>query len=126
MNAAKGNRYGHRDATMILVAYRHGLRAASCGPALGSGGLQTATLHVRRVKQGTPSTHPILGGRAAGAAPAAARTGAQVALRVHLGARLTVHHAGFARMVERRVWRRVRLQGPPAHAAACLRLRAGE
>ena len=28
MNAAKGNRYGHRDATMGLVAYRHGLRAA--------------------------------------------------------------------------------------------------
>ena len=28
MEAAKGNRYGHRDATMILVAYRHGLRAA--------------------------------------------------------------------------------------------------
>jgi type 1 fimbriae regulatory protein FimB/type 1 fimbriae regulatory protein FimE len=25
--AAKGNRYGHRDATMILIAYRHGLRA---------------------------------------------------------------------------------------------------
>jgi hypothetical protein len=28
MQAAKGNRYGQRDATMILVAYRHGLRAA--------------------------------------------------------------------------------------------------
>ena len=26
--AAKGNRYGHRDATMILVAYRHGLRVS--------------------------------------------------------------------------------------------------
>ena len=26
MEAAKGNRYGHRDATMVLVAYRHGLR----------------------------------------------------------------------------------------------------
>ena len=26
--ATKDNRYGHRDATMILVAYRHGLRAA--------------------------------------------------------------------------------------------------
>jgi integrase len=27
IEAAKGNRYGHRDATMILVAYRHGFRA---------------------------------------------------------------------------------------------------
>src|SRR3954452_11564279 len=26
--AARQNRYGHRDATMILVAYRHGLRVA--------------------------------------------------------------------------------------------------
>jgi type 1 fimbriae regulatory protein FimB/type 1 fimbriae regulatory protein FimE len=26
MKAAAGNRHGHRDATMILVAYRHGLR----------------------------------------------------------------------------------------------------
>jgi site-specific recombinase XerD len=28
MEAVKDNRYGHRDSTMILVAYRHGLRAA--------------------------------------------------------------------------------------------------
>ena len=27
MDAARsGSRYGHRDATMILIAYRHGLR----------------------------------------------------------------------------------------------------
>ena len=26
--ATRSNRYGHRDATMILVAYRHGLRAS--------------------------------------------------------------------------------------------------
>ena len=26
--ARKHGRYGHRDATMILVAYRHGLRAS--------------------------------------------------------------------------------------------------
>ena len=26
--AAKTNRWGHRDATMVLVAYRHGLRAS--------------------------------------------------------------------------------------------------
>ena len=28
MRAAAGNRYGHRDATGILVAYRHALRAS--------------------------------------------------------------------------------------------------
>ena len=28
LKATKGNRWGHRDATMILVAYRHGLRAS--------------------------------------------------------------------------------------------------
>jgi integrase len=28
MEAAKQNRSGHRDATAILVAYRHGLRAS--------------------------------------------------------------------------------------------------
>ena len=28
IKAAKANRHGHRDATMILLAFRHGLRAA--------------------------------------------------------------------------------------------------
>jgi integrase len=28
IEAAKANRYGHRDALMVLLAYRHGLRAA--------------------------------------------------------------------------------------------------
>src|SRR6266700_5350517 len=28
IEAAKANRYGHRDATMTLLAFRHGLRAA--------------------------------------------------------------------------------------------------
>jgi type 1 fimbriae regulatory protein FimB/type 1 fimbriae regulatory protein FimE len=28
IEAAKNNRYGRRDATMILTAYRHGLRAS--------------------------------------------------------------------------------------------------
>src|SRR5436190_5251597 len=32
IEAAKTNRYGHRDATMLLVAFRHGLRASElCG-----------------------------------------------------------------------------------------------
>jgi integrase len=28
MDAARQNRYGHRDATAILLAFRHGLRAS--------------------------------------------------------------------------------------------------
>jgi integrase len=28
MDAARTNRWGHRDATAILLAYRHGLRAS--------------------------------------------------------------------------------------------------
>ena len=28
IEAAKSNRHGHRDATMVLVAYRHGFRAS--------------------------------------------------------------------------------------------------
>jgi integrase len=59
--AAKRNRHGHRDAAMVLVAYRHGLRAAEVVDLRWDQvDFKTATLHVRRVKQG-PSTHPILG-----------------------------------------------------------------
>jgi integrase len=62
MKAATGNRHGHRDATMVLVAYRHGLRAAEVVDLRWDQvDFKTATLHVRRVKAGTPSTHPILG-----------------------------------------------------------------
>ncbi len=36
MDAARDNRWGHRDATAILIAYRHGLRASELvGFALG-------------------------------------------------------------------------------------------
>jgi integrase len=60
--ATWGNRWAHRDATMILVAYRHGLRASELTDLrCDQIDFATATLHVRRVKQGSPSTHPILG-----------------------------------------------------------------
>ena len=62
MAAAKGNRWGHRDATLILTAYRHGLRVSELVDLRWDQvEFTTATLHVRRVKPGTPSTHPILG-----------------------------------------------------------------
>jgi integrase len=48
---------------MILLTYRHGLRAAEvCDLRWDQIDFNGAVLHVRRVKNGTPSTHPIHGG----------------------------------------------------------------
>jgi site-specific recombinase XerD len=62
IDSAKGNRHGHRDATMILIAFRHGLRAAELVDLRWDQvEFSTATLHVQRVKSGTPSVHPLAG-----------------------------------------------------------------
>ena len=61
--AARAGRYGHRDATLILIAYRHGLRAIEvCDLEWSQVEFgRTATLHVRRAKNGKPAAHPIRG-----------------------------------------------------------------
>ena len=62
IEAAKGNRHGQRDATMILMAFRHGLRASElCGLQWSDVEFESATLHLRRAKGGATSTHPLLG-----------------------------------------------------------------
>ena len=62
MKAVKDNRWGHRNSTMVLVAYRHGLRASELVDLRWDQiDFDGALLHVRRVKQGTPATHPIRG-----------------------------------------------------------------
>jgi integrase len=62
IDAAKGNRHGQRDATMILLTYRHGLRAAELVDLRWDQiDFDHATLAVRRVKRGSPSTHPLQG-----------------------------------------------------------------
>lgn len=63
IKAAKGGRYGHRDATMILMAYRHGLRAVEiCDLEWSQVEFgRNAALHVQRAKNGKPATHPIRG-----------------------------------------------------------------
>jgi type 1 fimbriae regulatory protein FimB/type 1 fimbriae regulatory protein FimE len=46
--ARKSSRYGHRDATMILTAYRHGLRASEvCDLQWHQVELEAGRLHVR-------------------------------------------------------------------------------
>jgi integrase len=52
----------HRDATMILLAFRHGLRAAELvGLQWSQVDFETGVLHVTRAKAGTPATHPLTG-----------------------------------------------------------------
>ena len=53
MDAAAGNRWGHRDATAILLAYRHGLRASELVALRWDDvDFRTGKLHVRRSKGG--------------------------------------------------------------------------
>ncbi len=62
VTATKDSRYPHRDATLILVTYRHGLRASEvCDLEWSQVDFEGATLHVRRVKNGKPAAHPIRG-----------------------------------------------------------------
>jgi integrase len=60
---ARRGRYGHRDTTLILIAFRHGLRAAEiCDLEWSQIEFdRSASLHVRRVKNGKPSVHPLRG-----------------------------------------------------------------
>jgi integrase len=60
---ARQGRHGDRDATLILTAFRHGLRAAEiCDLEWSQVEFgRSASLHVRRVKNGKPSVHPLRG-----------------------------------------------------------------
>ena len=60
--ARKRGRHGHRDATAILLAYRHGLRASElCELTWDMLELDGGRIHVRRAKHGVDSTHPLTG-----------------------------------------------------------------
>ncbi len=60
--ARKVGRHGHRDATLILLAYRHALRVAELVALRWDQiDLSQGLLHVSRAKNGTPSTHPLRG-----------------------------------------------------------------
>ena len=101
VEAARANRHGLRDATMILVAFRHGLRAAEvCDLRWNQVDFDAAILHVRRVKNGTPSTHPLLGDEMRALRRLQRESGASPFVFVsERGSPFTT--AGFARMVER-------------------------
>ncbi len=102
MAAARKNRWGHRDASMILTAYRHGFRAAELVDLRWDQvEFVSGALHVRRVKRGTPSTHPILGDelRALRRLKREQQPASPFVFTSERGAPFST--AGFARMVER-------------------------
>jgi type 1 fimbriae regulatory protein FimB/type 1 fimbriae regulatory protein FimE len=62
IKAAQGNRHGQRDATMIMICFRHGLRASElCDLQWSDVEFEAATLHLRRAKGGQIGTHPLWG-----------------------------------------------------------------
>ena len=62
IEAAKANRYGHRDATMILVAYRHGFRASeACDLRWDDIDFTASAIYIARKKNGVPTTQQLNG-----------------------------------------------------------------
>jgi type 1 fimbriae regulatory protein FimB/type 1 fimbriae regulatory protein FimE len=102
MKVVSDNRYGHRDATMILTAYRHGLRVSELVDLRWDQiDFARGTLAVRRVKKGSPATHPIMGDelRALRRLQREQEPKSPFVLTSERGSPLTT--AGFARLVER-------------------------
>jgi integrase len=119
MATAKGNRWGHRDATMVLAAYRHGLLASELVDLRWDQvEFASGTLHVRRLKRGTPSTHPILGDelRALRRLRREQEPKSPFVFTSERGAPFST--AGFARMVER-------AGSKPRSASRCIRTCSG-
>jgi integrase len=57
-----GGRVAERDALLIMMAYRHGLRASELASMRWDQiDLKGGLLHVIRRKNGSPSTHPLRG-----------------------------------------------------------------
>ena len=60
--ARRHGRHGHRDDTLILMMFRHGLRVSEVITLRWEQvDLKQGLLHVRRLKQGIPATHPLRG-----------------------------------------------------------------
>ncbi len=100
IEAAKGNRRGQRDATMILIGFRHALRAGElCELQWSDVEFETATLHMRRAKGGATGTHPLLGNELRALRALKREAKSPFVFVSERGAPFTV--AGLQKMVER-------------------------
>jgi type 1 fimbriae regulatory protein FimB/type 1 fimbriae regulatory protein FimE len=100
--AAGINRHGHRDATMILVAFRHGLRSAEL-VALRWEQIDFVhgKIHVNRVKRGVAAVHPLSGRelRALRRLKRDQEPASPVVFTSERGAPFSTH--GYAKLIER-------------------------
>jgi integrase len=61
--AHQAGRHGPRDRTLLLIAYRHGLRVSELvAMRWDQVDLKAGLVHVSRLKNGLTSTHPLRGG----------------------------------------------------------------
>src|SRR6202521_1406081 len=62
LDATKGSRNAARDRCLLLLMFRHGLRVSeACGLRLSQVDTASRVLHVKRLKQGLSTTHPLRG-----------------------------------------------------------------
>ena len=107
---------------MILVAYRHDLRASEvCDLQWQQIELSEGRLHVHRVKNGIPSVHPIRGDemRALRKLRRDYLTDAHIFVSERGG---PISPIGFHRLIQR--VGEAAIPDPPAHASPCLRVQA--
>ena len=100
IKAARNNRWGQRDSTIILIAFRHGLRASElCGLQWSDVEFESGTLHLRRAKNGQRNTHPLLGDELRALRALKRETASPFVFVTERGAPFTV--SGFAKLIER-------------------------
>src|SRR6185295_16157926 len=62
LDATKGTRNAARDKCLLLLMFRHGLRVSeACGLLLSQVDTESRLLHVKRLKDGLSTTHPLRG-----------------------------------------------------------------
>ena len=127
MGAARKNRWGHRDATMIFVAYRHGLRPAEL---VDLAGIRSSSLRGRCTFAGSSGARPVpIRSLGTSCEPcgvcSVSKSPSRLSCSRQSGARLS---APWVRPHGRagRGGGQIRLQGAPPHAQARLRLRTSQ